>query len=44
MQGRRNRGGKSDSKEAKSIKAAAVEAAARVIASKLATIKVYKAR
>ncbi len=33
-----------DSKEAKSIKAAAVEAAARVIASKLATIKVYKAR
>ncbi|GHX29923.1 Orf33 protein [Vibrio cholerae] len=33
-----------DSKEAKAIKAAAIEAAAKIIASKLATIRVYKAR
>jgi polyhydroxyalkanoate synthesis regulator phasin len=33
-----------DSKEAKAIKAAAIEAAAKIIASKLATIRVYRAR
>lgn len=32
-----------DSKEAKAIKAAAIEAATRIILSKLATIRVYKA-